>query len=74
MCLRLHQFSSLAEPRLLHLLIAWLGIKKVIASQINKICGFVAMLYSKVLLDVEKSLYNDIYSIVMILAIRLVEY
>jgi hypothetical protein len=56
------------------LLTAWLSIEKAIANQITKIQGYVAMLHSKVLLDVEKGLYNKLYSIVTIPAIKLVDY
>jgi TRAP-type mannitol/chloroaromatic compound transport system permease small subunit len=56
------------------LLTAWLGIKRAIVDQINKIHRFAIVLYSKVLMDVEWSMYNQVYRIITILVIRLVEY
>jgi hypothetical protein len=56
------------------LLTAWLGIEKAVANQLNKIRGYATALHSKVLTDVERSVYNQVYSIVTIPAIRLVEY
>jgi hypothetical protein len=55
------------------LLTTWLGIKKAVVHQINQIRGQAAILHTKVPLHVDRQVYNQVYGLVTILALRLVE-